>query len=1098
MLLREDFPFFQEIQSINKEIERIQKIGSVNSEEKKEQLLKLQYKKTYYQTKLAKKLSKKGFIKESIKFLLNTIQICEKYRNNPLYKKEFNFILAKALTRLAKLEANIGKIKKAKKHLNLAIQVADYILNEEEYNPTFLARKAKAMDRLGKLEYETGNIKNAEKLYKQALEHINSAINLTNFYFKNHKFYNIKAKILLDYAQLLMEHGHNEKAKRFLKESINSCEIALRKKRNFEKAIINKSRALTRLAKLYSRLGNQEKAINLLNDAIEESQLLAKNINKNNEKAYLSMGKAYARFAKIKYNFNEEENTIVLLKKAIANLTKTIQLTPCKAKAFNDRAKALTRWAKIEINKKNYRKAEILLTKALKDYNRAISINPQYARAYSNKIITLRRLFKVKTKLYGLKKEYLIYLIEGIKAGKKSISINKNHAKAYNNISVVYRELASFYLKFKNFKKAEYYIKKSVDYLRYATSKVDKFMAKAFYNKGKSLELYIKILKKSGNNIDPNLYNEMYLSYKKAHKINPKYIKPYKALFSLEEKIDNSLLDNFSKIIDSNLKSLSPTENYRAQKEFIYPYVLGNFEYYLKQRDNKEKIIINIEKYKSYIFIKEFFLDIPNNDGDIEELQKERNDKLLKLQTIRRKLYRTSPSTIENQLGTEIDVINKLLNFLPEQSSKEKKQEQELKKQEEELKEEINHITNEILKKLNIDIKTDLDTLSNALKESELVIYPTFYDNEIKTALFYKINGKPQVDIQTKKTQIDINEYAKLSFVLNSVLLIAGNEGLIEKISNLPKDLLERLKNTVEQSKLKQETKDEFKKYIQLIENTREKEISNLRNIELLKLLLQLTKAYKSIREKMFKDVEEELQNFVEIPEHITEITISPIGELNRIPIHAVFTDNYKINYIPTLKIRTIPTVKKEDNKNKKALLISANESHFLEETQKIQELLESKGYEVERLINPDKQTVIQKLQQPLEIVHFAVHGVYDYEENKLLLGQGDELSFSDIVNLKFDIDFISMSSCETNTQSEIKGIDELNALERAFLTRGARRVITTFYSVFSNSAKDFSEKLYTEYTNSSDFKEAYQKASKYLKNKKDLEYMFFRYADIN
>lgn len=104
-------------------------------------------------------------------------------------------------------------------------------------------------------------------------------------------------------------------------------------------------------------------------------------------------------------------------------------------------------------------------------------------------------------------------------------------------------------------------------------------------------------------------------------------------------------------------------------------------------------------------------------------------------------------------------------------------------------------------------------------------------------------------------------------------------------------------------------------------------------------------------------------------------------------------------------------------------------------------------------------------------ILHFATHSFLDLSQPELssiVLSLVDKtgkecegfLTVSDILNLKFTAELVTLSSCQTGLGKEKKG-EGMIGLTRAFFYSGAKRVVSTLWSVNDEATADLMVKFY-------------------------------------
>jgi CHAT domain-containing protein len=114
------------------------------------------------------------------------------------------------------------------------------------------------------------------------------------------------------------------------------------------------------------------------------------------------------------------------------------------------------------------------------------------------------------------------------------------------------------------------------------------------------------------------------------------------------------------------------------------------------------------------------------------------------------------------------------------------------------------------------------------------------------------------------------------------------------------------------------------------------------------------------------------------------------------------------------------------------------------------------------------KSTITAKLQQPHRLFHFTGHGAHDYRHPKnsaLALTGSDSLSAAEIAKLPLHTyDLITLAACETAVASQTDLDTDYVSLASAFLTAGATQVISTLWTVDSESNAWLMVKFYQHY----------------------------------
>jgi CHAT domain-containing protein len=104
-------------------------------------------------------------------------------------------------------------------------------------------------------------------------------------------------------------------------------------------------------------------------------------------------------------------------------------------------------------------------------------------------------------------------------------------------------------------------------------------------------------------------------------------------------------------------------------------------------------------------------------------------------------------------------------------------------------------------------------------------------------------------------------------------------------------------------------------------------------------------------------------------------------------------------------------------------------------------------------------------------IVHFATHGIVDYQHPELsglVLSLVDEkgnpqdgfLRMHDIYNLKLPVDLVVLSACNTGLGREVKG-EGFIGLTRSFMYAGAGGVVASLWKVDDDATAEFMKHFY-------------------------------------
>jgi len=146
-------------------------------------------------------------------------------------------------------------------------------------------------------------------------------------------------------------------------------------------------------------------------------------------------------------------------------------------------------------------------------------------------------------------------------------------------------------------------------------------------------------------------------------------------------------------------------------------------------------------------------------------------------------------------------------------------------------------------------------------------------------------------------------------------------------------------------------------------------------------------------------------------------------------------------------------------------LIFAAEEADALASLLPENERVVWKGFEASR------QTVLSDEVGNFRIIHFATHGLLDFQHPKLsclLLSRFDRagkpqdgsLRLQDVYNLKLSADLVVLSACQTALGKEIRG-EGLIGLTRGFMYAGARRVVASLWNVDDSATAKLMERFY-------------------------------------
>ncbi|MEH1768995.1 MAG: CHAT domain-containing protein, partial [Nostoc sp.] len=256
---------------------------------------------------------------------------------------------------------------------------------------------------------------------------------------------------------------------------------------------------------------------------------------------------------------------------------------------------------------------------------------------------------------------------------------------------------------------------------------------------------------------------------------------------------------------------------------------------------------------------------------------------------------------------------------------------------------------------------------------------------------------------------------------------------------------------------------------------------------------------------QLMPDKLEELKNILYISaiqeelNGITNLILIPHRDLHRLPLHAIFADNFTITYLPSAQIGITLQSLKQINLRAIGELPLLSVEHPDNEDFSILPHAEIESAAITQLFqNPTPKrisgeaatntTVKAALKDRYSIFHFTGHSTYNFhnpQQSALALSGKEFLTLKEIFHIENlrGYQLVSLSSCETAITSNQTITAEYVGLVSAFLYQGVTDVVSTLWTVTDDASSFLMIYFYWQIKKGKSPVVALNKATKWLRS---------------